>query len=157
MGHDLPSQDAFVRFRKVNVEGLMNIVYEAERCNVKRFIHVSSTAAMGLLKENLVDEDDTRALLNNIPVGSHIRFQLTANKHSIILAKKTDDYVEVYHCNYPIYSQNYTDDKGELLAKKCLITYEQLTYEDFNTNFKHIIYYNPVFPLAVNHKCNTKW
>ena len=56
MGHDLPSQDAFVRFRKVNVEGLMNIVYEAERCNVKRFIHVSSTAAMGLLKENLVDE-----------------------------------------------------------------------------------------------------
>ncbi len=56
MGHDLPSQDAFARFRKVNVEGLMNIVYEAERCNVKRFIHVSSTAAMGLLNENLVDE-----------------------------------------------------------------------------------------------------
>ncbi len=129
------------------------MVYEAvsgESANINDSKYVS-------VEENLVDEDDTRALLNNIPVGSHIRFQLTANKHSIILAKKTDDYVEVYHCNYPIYSQNYTDDKGELLAKKCLITYEQLTYEDFNTNFKHIIYYNPVFPLAVNHKCNTKW
>lgn len=56
MGHDSPSEDAFARFRKVNVEGLRNIVYEAERCNVKRFIHVSSTAAMGLLKDKLVDE-----------------------------------------------------------------------------------------------------
>lgn len=56
MGHDSPSEDAFARFRKVNVEGLRNIVYEVERCNVKRFIHVSSTAAMGLLKDKLVDE-----------------------------------------------------------------------------------------------------
>ncbi len=57
MGHDLPSESAFNKFRKVNVEGLKNVVFEAERAGVKRFIHVSSTAAFGLISEEVVDEN----------------------------------------------------------------------------------------------------
>lgn len=56
MGHDTPSQESFARFRKVNVEGLRNIVAEAKKSHVKRFIHLSSTAAMGLLEDALVNE-----------------------------------------------------------------------------------------------------
>ena len=57
MGHDSPSPEAFKKFRKTNVEGLKNIVEEAKKSDVKRFIHVSSTAAMGLLQDKLVDEN----------------------------------------------------------------------------------------------------
>jgi len=56
MGHDLPGEEAFNRFRAVNVQGTMNIVRECQKSNVKRLIHVSSTAAMGLLRAPIVDE-----------------------------------------------------------------------------------------------------
>lgn len=56
MGHDSPSSEAFEKFRKVNVEGVKNIVREAQKCNVKKFIHISSTAAMGLQRETYIDE-----------------------------------------------------------------------------------------------------
>ncbi|MDR3551699.1 MAG: SDR family NAD(P)-dependent oxidoreductase [Clostridia bacterium] len=56
MGHDLPSEEAFKRFRAINVQGTVNIVRECQKAGVKRFIHVSSTAAMGLLKVPVVDE-----------------------------------------------------------------------------------------------------
>lgn len=57
MGHDSPSEEAFARFRKINVEGVKNVVAEAKKRQVKRFIHLSSTAAMGLLNDKLVNED----------------------------------------------------------------------------------------------------
>ena len=50
-GNELPSKYQFERFRKVNVEGLRNIVNEAKRAGVKRFVQVSSIAAMGIVKE----------------------------------------------------------------------------------------------------------
>lgn len=50
-GNELPSDYQFARFRKVNVEGLRNIVMEAERAHVKRFVQVSSIAAMGIVKQ----------------------------------------------------------------------------------------------------------
>ena len=50
-GNELPSEHQFARFRKVNVEGLHNIVLEAERAHVKRFVQVSSIAAMGIVKQ----------------------------------------------------------------------------------------------------------
>ena len=50
-GNELPSDHQFARFRKVNVEGLRNIVEEAKRAHVKRFIQVSSIAAMGIVKK----------------------------------------------------------------------------------------------------------
>lgn len=56
MGHDTPSPEAFKKFRLVNVKGVKNIIYEAQRSNVKRFIYISSTAAMGLQKTTYIDE-----------------------------------------------------------------------------------------------------
>lgn len=50
-GNELPSDFQFKRFRKVNVEGLRNIVEEAQEAKVSRFIQVSSIAAMGIVKE----------------------------------------------------------------------------------------------------------
>ena len=44
-GNDLPTKENFEIFRKINVEGTENII--AECTNVKKFIYVSSTAAMG--------------------------------------------------------------------------------------------------------------
>lgn len=48
MGHDSPSQEAFERFRRVNVDGVKNIIREAKKNSILKFIHISSTAAMGL-------------------------------------------------------------------------------------------------------------
>jgi nucleoside-diphosphate-sugar epimerase len=56
MGHDLPSPQAFARFRGVNAQGTSNLVRECQSANINRFIHLSSTAAMGLLKDAFVDE-----------------------------------------------------------------------------------------------------
>lgn len=50
-GNELPSDYQFKRFRKVNVEGLRNIVEEAQRAKVKRFVQVSSIAAMGIVQK----------------------------------------------------------------------------------------------------------
>lgn len=48
-GNERPSERALAKYRKVNVEGTRNIVDEAEKASVKRFIYVSSIAAMGLV------------------------------------------------------------------------------------------------------------
>ena len=56
-GNELPSNYQFERFRRVNVEGLRNIVDEAKRADVKRFIQVSSIAAMGIVKEMPISGD----------------------------------------------------------------------------------------------------
>ena len=55
-GHDQPSPEAMARFRRVNVEGLRNIIEECEGLPLKRFIYISSTAAMGLHSGYAVDE-----------------------------------------------------------------------------------------------------
>lgn len=47
-GHDSPSKEAFEKFHQANVEGLKNIVEEAKKSKVRRFIHISSTASMGI-------------------------------------------------------------------------------------------------------------
>jgi len=56
MGHDSPSNEAFEKFRKVNVDGVQNIIHAAKEGNVNKFIYISSTAAMGL--QNLVNIDE---------------------------------------------------------------------------------------------------
>jgi nucleoside-diphosphate-sugar epimerase len=43
-------------FRSVNVEGTLALATEALRCGVRRFVHVSSTAAMGSPPGGVVDE-----------------------------------------------------------------------------------------------------
>lgn len=59
MGHDSPSTEAFKKFRLVNVEGVRNIVQEAQKVNIKRFIYISSTAAMGLQRNTFINEQTT--------------------------------------------------------------------------------------------------
>lgn len=57
MGHDLPSDDAFARFRAVNVEGTRAVVDACAGESIERFVHVSSTAALGLIEvENVTEE-----------------------------------------------------------------------------------------------------
>lgn len=51
------SNGAHNRFLKVNVEGTKNLIEECLKSKVKKFIHFSSTAAMGLIEDNIVDED----------------------------------------------------------------------------------------------------
>jgi len=50
MGHDLPSDAAFKKFRKVNTEGTRNVAYACLGKKIDKFIYLSSTAAMGMLK-----------------------------------------------------------------------------------------------------------
>lgn len=57
MGHDSPSRQAFEKFRRVNVEGVQNIIYESKKSSVKKFIYISSTAAVGLQKTVKINEE----------------------------------------------------------------------------------------------------
>jgi len=52
------SKEAHRRFVDVNVGGTRNVLKECARSGVERFVHFSSTAAMGLIKKPLVDETD---------------------------------------------------------------------------------------------------
>lgn len=56
-GNELPSEYQLKRFRKINVEGLKNIIEEAKRAKVKRFIQVSSIAAMGIVKKMPINSE----------------------------------------------------------------------------------------------------
>ena len=57
MGHDLPSGEAFLRFRAINLQGTINVVNECKLAGIKKFIYISSTAAMGLLNISVVNEN----------------------------------------------------------------------------------------------------
>ena len=56
VGNQLPSDEEFKAFRAVNVEGTKNIVEEAKKSEVSRFIFVSSIAAMGIVKKTPITE-----------------------------------------------------------------------------------------------------
>ncbi|RJX20471.1 MAG: NAD-dependent epimerase/dehydratase family protein [Desulforudis sp.] len=54
------SEEAFRRFQQVNVDGLRAILEEGIASGVRRFIHFSSTAAMGLIRKlGRVSEEDS--------------------------------------------------------------------------------------------------
>lgn len=57
MGHvSAVTEAAYKTFFDINVRGTQNIVEECCRHKVKKFIHFSSTAAMGLINQPVVDE-----------------------------------------------------------------------------------------------------
>lgn len=57
MGHvSAVTEAAYKTFFDINVRGTQNLVEECCRRKVKKFIHFSSTAAMGLINQPLVDE-----------------------------------------------------------------------------------------------------
>jgi len=49
--------EAFKNFLKVNVEGTRNLLKECIGSNIKKFVHFSSTAAMGLIQDTVADEN----------------------------------------------------------------------------------------------------
>ena len=54
------SKEAYAKFTSVNVDGTKNLMIECGkyRKNIQKFVHFSSTAAMGLIKKKKVDESD---------------------------------------------------------------------------------------------------
>jgi nucleoside-diphosphate-sugar epimerase len=56
VGNELPNEHNFIAFRKVNVEGTQNIVNEAKKAGISKFIFISSIAAMGIVHEDTIDE-----------------------------------------------------------------------------------------------------
>lgn len=57
MGHvSAASEEAYRKSYEVNVTGTQNLIEECLKAEVKRFIHFSSTAAMGLIKRPTIDE-----------------------------------------------------------------------------------------------------
>jgi nucleoside-diphosphate-sugar epimerase len=50
------SEKAYLESYEVNVNGTRKIMDECLRAGVRRFIHFSSTAAMGLIKDSIIDE-----------------------------------------------------------------------------------------------------
>lgn len=63
------SEEAYERAFKVNVEGTRNLLKECVNSGIKRFVHFSSTAAMGLIENKLVDE--------NTPCSPKTPYQIT--------------------------------------------------------------------------------
>lgn len=57
VGNELPSEKNFKAFRNVNVEGTRNLIDECKKANIKKFIFVSSIAAMGIVKETPCNEN----------------------------------------------------------------------------------------------------
>ncbi len=51
------SNKAYQQFRKINVEGTRNVIEACLNYSIKKFVHFSSTAAMGLIKRSIVDEN----------------------------------------------------------------------------------------------------
>lgn len=56
VGNDLPTEKSIAEFRTVNVQGTKNIVAEAKKSKVKKFVYISSIAAMGIVKEYPITE-----------------------------------------------------------------------------------------------------
>lgn len=92
--------------------------------------------------QKLDSPKNTKEMMENIPIGSHMRFQLDREQHSAILYEKNENYVWIYHCNYAI------DTKYSKMSSKCLITFEKLTYEEFNSALKKCIYYDKSIELC---------
>lgn len=69
VGNQLPSDEEFKAFRAVNVEGTKNIVEEAKKSGVSRFIFVSSIAAMGIVKQTPITEKS--------PCNPYLPYQVT--------------------------------------------------------------------------------
>jgi nucleoside-diphosphate-sugar epimerase len=50
------SEEAYARFHRVNVEGTRNLAQACRQAPIRRFVHFSSTAAMGLIRRSPIDE-----------------------------------------------------------------------------------------------------
>ena len=80
------SEQAYRDFYEVNVQGTINLMEACLGAGIKRFIHFSSTAAMGLLhKEGPVSELDTP-----VPVTPYQRSKLESEKAALRTGNELD-------------------------------------------------------------------
>lgn len=79
------SSSAYQKFFKVNVEGTRNLIMECGKnpSKIKKFIHFSSTAAMGLIKKKIVDESDVPQ-----PVTPYQKSKLESERVALDLGKQ---------------------------------------------------------------------
>lgn len=107
-GNDLPTKENFEIFRKINVEGTENII--AECTNVKKFIYVSSTAAMGLVKENPISEKSK--------CNPELPYQVSKYEAENLIRKKcTDNFPGIIVRPSKVYGVNETNYTYLTLAK----------------------------------------
>lgn len=78
-GNDLPSATTLESFRDVNVRGLNNICQEAIKAGVKRFISVSSIAAMGIVKNGKINGDS--------PCEPYLPYQISKREGELLVLK----------------------------------------------------------------------
>lgn len=81
VGNQLLDEKSMREFRYVNVEGTKNIAEEAQRSNVKKFIFVSSIAAMGIVPEKLITEESKCYPLLPYQISKYEAEQLLLNKY----------------------------------------------------------------------------
>lgn len=83
VGNDLPSEAAMEKFRTVNVDGLQNIVEEAKRAGVKRFVSVSSIAAMGIV--------ETSPISGKSECSPYLPYQITKREGELLCLKEYEE------------------------------------------------------------------
>lgn len=101
-GNELPSKENFDAFRRINVGGTQNIISECGE--IKKFIYVSSTAAMGLVKDNPITEKSK--------CNPYLPYQVTKFEVEELIRKKCKEGfpgiivrpTKVYGINEPNYS-----------------------------------------------------
>lgn len=79
------SSRAYEKFTAVNVEGTKNIISRCREQGIKKFVFFSSTAAMGLIKKRLVDENDPPQ-----PVTPYQKSKLESERTALQLGGKFD-------------------------------------------------------------------
>jgi len=82
MGHDLPAESSFRKFRKVNTEGTRIIAESCVGKGIEKFIYISSTAAMGLLKKKLINEET--------PCRPYTPYQVSKYEGELIVKELTE-------------------------------------------------------------------
>ena len=134
------SDEAFKKFIEVNVDGTRNLITACANCNVKKFVHFSSTAAMGLIKKELVDESDVPN-----PVTPYQKSKLQSEETSIETGRKVNvPVVVVRPCM--IYG---TGGKGEFFKMCSLMKKGFFPKVGFGKNLTPLVHVKDVVQGAV--------
>lgn len=80
-GNELPTENNFKIFRDINVGGTKNLLEECD--GIQRFIYISSTAAMGLVRDNPITEQSK--------CTPYLPYQVTKYEVEELLRKKYQD------------------------------------------------------------------
>lgn len=77
VGNELPSDEILDAFRNVNVEGSRNMIFEAQRAGVKKFIYISSIAAMGIVRNAIITEES--------PCDPYLPYQISKREAELLI------------------------------------------------------------------------